>query len=132
MTTPTRRHRAGSWTPALRERFIQSLSTCGYVAHSAAVCGMSRQSAYRLRSRDAGFAAQWNEAVRKFHAGLEQETMIELAGSIEARMAAGTYDPLFFELLVEIAGEDLRDLVDPELLSPRDRNSCEAVSTAVH
>lgn len=131
MSTPSRRYRAHSWTPALRKRFIESLAMCGQVRRSVAICGLSRQSVYRLRSRDPEFALEWDAALGMYLAELRQENLAELARSMEARLAAGRYDLQFFDLLIEIAGEDLRAMVDPRLLPPRDRNSCDAVSTAV-
>lgn len=129
--SPKRSHH-GSWTPALRQRFIDAVAMCGQVAPSAAICGLSRQSVYKLRARDPEFAAQWDAAVAGFHAAVQHEIMFELARSIEQRLAAGAYDPVFFDLLAEIAGDELRAMVGPEFLTPGHCKSCESMSTKVH
>lgn len=132
MTMSPRRPRLRSWTPALRRRFIDSLAMCGQVRPSAGVCGLSRQSVYRLRNRDPEFAAQWDAAVAGFRTAVRHDIMSGLARSIEVGLAAGAYDQAFFDLLVEIAGDELLTLVDPELLSSRTVSVCKSVSTKVH
>lgn len=132
MTSVTRRPRHRSWTPALRRRFVDSLAMSGQVRPSAALCGLSRQSVYRLRERDPEFAAQWDAAVAGFPAAVRRDVMSELARSIEAGLAAGIYDQAFFDLLVEIAGEELLASVDPGVLPSRTVSVCQSVSTKVH
>jgi hypothetical protein len=39
------------WTPAKAMAFLEALAVCGKVAEAARGVGMTRQSAYRLRSR---------------------------------------------------------------------------------
>lgn len=57
---PVRRY--GRWTPLLRSRFLDALAIDGDVSAAAFLCGLSRQSVYRLRGRDAGFARDWDAA----------------------------------------------------------------------
>lgn len=58
---PARRY--GRLTPALRSRFLEVLAGAGDVSAAAVLCGLSRQSVYRLRGRDAGFARDWDAAL---------------------------------------------------------------------
>lgn len=94
-----------SWSPALRRRFIASLARCGQVGLAAAVCGLSRQSVYKLRERDAAFAAEWDAAVAESHGGREREGLAELARLIEERRAVRPIDPRFLDLLRQVAGQ---------------------------
>ena len=60
---PTRARRDG-WTLARQAQFIGALAETGSVAAAAARVGMSRESAWRLRSREGAesFAAAWDVA----------------------------------------------------------------------
>ena len=51
------------WTAAAKTSFLNALARCGNVGHSASYVSMSRESAYRLRRRDADFAAAWDGAL---------------------------------------------------------------------
>ncbi|MFA7601482.1 MAG: hypothetical protein WCY29_00615 [Novosphingobium sp.] len=51
------------WTEERRVRFLSRLAECGNVRASAAGCGLSPQSAYKLRRRDTLFARAWRAAV---------------------------------------------------------------------
>lgn len=53
----------GGWTDALRERFLAHLAEHGDVRAAADCCGLSRQSAYKLRARDPAFGRQWAVAL---------------------------------------------------------------------
>ena len=59
--TPLKRQ----WTPAKKRQFLVVLAETGCVSHAADAAGMSRESAYRLRTRtDAqDFAAAWTAAL---------------------------------------------------------------------
>lgn len=120
---------ARRWTPALRERFIDSLALSGTVARAVAICGLTRQSVYRLRQRDPGFAAEWDRAVAEFRAERERKSLAELACLIEQNLAKGVYDLRFFDLLVQVAGEELRGMVTLPNESSGHRNFCDSVST---
>lgn len=121
-----------SWTPALRRRFLETLTLCGRVRSAAAACGLSRQSVYRLRDRDGEFAVQWRDAVAKHHAACDREVLAGLARTVEAWLADGSYDVAFVDSVIEIAGEDFRAMLDPNIFSPEHRKFCESVSTARH
>lgn len=54
---------ARGWTPALKARFLDHLATKGNVRASCARVGLSTESAYRLRRRDADFARGWAAAL---------------------------------------------------------------------
>jgi hypothetical protein len=51
------------WTPERRARFIELLSESGVVRASARACGLSPQSVYKLRRRDALFERSWKAAL---------------------------------------------------------------------
>lgn len=58
--------RHDGWTPERQLAFLAALSLTRSVTRSAAVVGMSRESAYRLRARPHGalFAARWDQILR--------------------------------------------------------------------
>jgi len=57
-------HEADSgWTPERRAKFLALLAENGNVRLSALSCGLSPQSAYKLRRRDATFARTWMAAL---------------------------------------------------------------------
>lgn len=59
------RPRHDGWTPGRQLDFLDMLARTGSVTRSAQAAGMSRESAYRLRSRqpDGLFAAAWDRAL---------------------------------------------------------------------
>lgn len=59
------RIRRDGWTPERQLRFLAALAETGSVSAAATAAGMSRESAYRLRSRRHGslFAAAWDCAL---------------------------------------------------------------------
>jgi hypothetical protein len=57
-TTPAR-----GWTPALKARFLDRLAAHGNARAACRNVGISHESAYRLRRRDAVFARGWAAAV---------------------------------------------------------------------
>ncbi|MFA9200766.1 MAG: hypothetical protein ACEQR8_06200 [Cypionkella sp.] len=61
--------RRDGWTPARQAHFIGLLAQTGSVSEAAALVGMRRESAYRLRARPgaAGFAAAWDAALARPH-----------------------------------------------------------------
>lgn len=62
---PHQRFRRDGWTPARQLRFLDELSLTRSVTRAATAAGMSRESAYRLRKRDAHglFAAAWDRVL---------------------------------------------------------------------
>jgi hypothetical protein len=68
MSTPdrskARRIRKDGWTPERQLRFLDALAHTRSATKAAAFAGMSRESAYRLRSRSGGlFALLWDRAL---------------------------------------------------------------------
>lgn len=61
-TTPGPTRHDG-WDPARKLRFLERLAACGNVRAACASVGMSRETAYALRRRDALFARGWNVAL---------------------------------------------------------------------
>ena len=73
-----------SWTKARRQRFLDTLAaTCNVLASSAAA-GVPPTNAYRLRQRDPGFAALWQEALALGYERLEQALLTHALQSINA------------------------------------------------
>lgn len=66
-----RRPCRNGWTMARRARFLEILRDTSNVTLAAEAAGLSFQSAYKLRSRDPGFARQWMEALEEGYAELE-------------------------------------------------------------
>lgn len=78
----------GGWTPARKVRFLHHLSDKGDVRAAAARVGMSRQSAYLLRRRDAAFAQGWAAAL-----GLARRHVEEV---LATRALDGVEEPVFY------------------------------------
>jgi hypothetical protein len=60
---PRRRRRSHEWSAGKTVTFIVTLAASGSVTLAARKAGMSRKSAYALKSRDPVFAAAWRAAV---------------------------------------------------------------------
>jgi hypothetical protein len=56
--------RRDGWTAARRTGFLEALTASSNVQRACLAVRMSRQSAYRLRTRDPAFAAAWDDALR--------------------------------------------------------------------
>ena len=90
------------WTKARRQRFLDTLAaTCNVLASSAAA-GIPPTNAYRLRQRDPGFAALWQEALTLGYERLEQALLthalesinaIEIAADGPVDLSTGVTDP---------------------------------------
>ena len=63
LSRPRRPRRPGEWTPARAVIFIVTLAASRSVTLAARQAGMSRKSAYALKSRDPAFAVAWSAAV---------------------------------------------------------------------
>jgi hypothetical protein len=59
LSRPCRPLRSGDWTQAKAVTFIVTLAATNSVTLAAREAGMSRKSAYALKSRDPAFAAAW-------------------------------------------------------------------------
>ena len=64
LSKPHRRRRAGEWTANKAVTFIVTLAATRSVTLAASQAGMSRKSAYALKSRDPAFAAAWALAMK--------------------------------------------------------------------
>lgn len=65
------RVRHDGWTAARRGRFFRALAETGCVRDACRIAAISSTSAYRMRRRDAGFAAQWSAALEEAAPQLE-------------------------------------------------------------
>jgi hypothetical protein len=63
LSRPHRTRRDGEWSGGKAVIFIVTLGATGSVTLAARSAGMSRKSAYALRSRDSAFAQAWNAAL---------------------------------------------------------------------
>lgn len=70
-----RRAPTGTWTPAKRTLFLETLGMTSNVTYSAQTAGMNPAGAYKLRHRDAGFAEQWEQALSDSYARLEEQAL---------------------------------------------------------
>lgn len=88
-TGTARTIRRDGWIAARRQRFLDCLAARCDVSRACQAVGLSRQSAYRLRARDPGFAAAWDgalleareAAIRSFIAALPEALRRTLSGS---------------------------------------------------
>ena len=94
--------RRDGWTIERQARFIGMLAQTRSVAAAARAVSMGRESAYRLRKHSgaAGFAAAWDAALGKPHAGVDlasdKATGLDVgyryrAGLLRTIMRAGRY-----------------------------------------
>lgn len=65
------RERHDGWTAARKGKFFRALAETGCVRDACRIAGISSTSAYRMRKRDAGFAAEWERARDKAQPQLE-------------------------------------------------------------
>lgn len=63
LSRPRRLRRSGEWTEARAVTFIVTLAASQSVTLAARRAGISRKSAYALKSRDRAFAAAWSAAL---------------------------------------------------------------------
>ncbi len=75
-TTPSSTRRDG-WSPERKLRFLDRLAASGNVRAACAAVGMSRETAYSLRRRDALFARGWAAALL-----LARESGVELLADL--------------------------------------------------
>jgi hypothetical protein len=75
--SPSRKPRNDGWTPQRRRAFMALLRDGIDVRRASARVGMSRRSAYHVRTRDAAFAHEWNAALREARA-LAESRLIAL------------------------------------------------------
>ncbi|MGK6355267.1 hypothetical protein ACMGDH_08560 [Sphingomonas sp. DT-207] len=87
---PLGRIQHNGWSPQRQRNFIAALAAMGSVLHAARAVGMTKQSAYNLRSRPGAesFAAAWNLAL---HMGYD-----EMFGHAMDRALNGVVTPRFY------------------------------------
>lgn len=61
------------WTSRRRAAFLEALSGTGNVSAAARAAGASRSGAYALKAADAGFAAEWADALETAVDALDAE-----------------------------------------------------------
>ena len=79
---------ARGWTPALKARFLDHLASKGNVRAACARVGLSTESAYRLRRRDAEFARGWAAAL-----ALARESSVQVLAD---RAIDGVEEPIWY------------------------------------
>ena len=62
-----------STAPAWRRAFLRELARSGSVALAAQKCGIDRTAPYRVRRRNAAFAASWDRALATARTGLAEQ-----------------------------------------------------------
>lgn len=75
-----RAQRRDGWTRQARAAFLDALATTGNVRYSARKAGRAGSSVYRLRRRDAAFAAAWQEALETAYVLLEAALLARAMG----------------------------------------------------
>jgi len=71
----SRPRRANAPTPQQLSTFLRTLDSSGSVAFAARRIGVSRDTLYRLKDRDPGFAARWTVALEGAMDRLHDEAM---------------------------------------------------------
>ncbi|KQU53085.1 hypothetical protein ASG67_09590 [Sphingomonas sp. Leaf339] len=66
-----------------RQRFLEVLAATANVARAARETGVEARACYRLRQRDAGFAAAWEAALDEGYARLEALLLAAAMGSAD-------------------------------------------------
>lgn len=93
-----RKRRCVGWTEAKREAFLAALAQTCNVSASARKVKLTAQGAYKLRLRDAGFRAGWQEALEQGYERLEMALL--------ERALNGTQKPVWYR--GEVVGEETR------------------------
>jgi hypothetical protein len=78
----------GGWSEARRCKFLALLAESGNVRAAALACGLSPQSAYKLRRREPGFARAWLAAILLARDHAEQV--------LADRALLGVEEPVFY------------------------------------
>jgi hypothetical protein len=77
------------WSRENRATFLDLLYRHGNAARAAHSVGLSRQSAYALRKRDAAFAAEWEEAILDAHDLFVDELSLRAVEGVEKPLPGG-------------------------------------------
>jgi hypothetical protein len=83
----TRPIRRDGWTPERRERFLELLAAGLDVRGACRQVGLSRQSAYALRRREAAFARGWDEALRSARVAEDEKFLAMLPERLRRTMS---------------------------------------------
>lgn len=105
-----RRERPTAITAAKRQQFLNVVAATANVKRAAAAAGVPPQSFYRLRHRDAGFAAAWDQSLDDGYAALEAMLLERALGTVE--QASGDADqagPVVFDAALALAMIKRRD-----------------------
>lgn len=96
-----RRERPTAITAAKRQQFLDVVAATANVKRAAAAVGVPPQSFYRLRHRDAGFAAAWDQSLDDGYAALEAMlleralgTAGQAPGDADRAGPLGAFDPV--------------------------------------
>lgn len=83
------RHRADGFTPIKQRAFLRALAETGCLKDACAKVGLSKTSAYRLRSKSGAFAKLWDQAVAQAQPTLEQAAYERAVEGIEEPVIRG-------------------------------------------
>lgn len=92
-----RKLRAGTWTKALRNAFLDHLATSSNVTHAARSVGKHPVSAHQLRRRDPAFAEAWAEALEQGYAHIEAMLLARAIGQEADPLRSGDPDAVPFD-----------------------------------
>lgn len=81
LSRPRRPRRSGEWTETKAVTFIVTLAASQSVTLAARAAGISRKSAYALKSRDPAFAAAWTAAIAAGRPRREGDKVGQVHGS---------------------------------------------------
>jgi hypothetical protein len=92
------RARVDGWTPARQAAFLGYLAETGSVQHAAARVGMSRETAYRLRTKPhaESFNAAWDGVLRALAGGSIHAPRKVTLHELEQRAMFGLLRPLMY------------------------------------
>lgn len=82
----SRRPAHNGWTPDRRRLFLEHLAQRGHVRAACALVDMSPEAAYKLRRRDAAFAAAWDAALVQSRRTYEEVLAVRALDGIEEQI----------------------------------------------
>jgi len=80
--------KASTWSKKATAVFIDVLGSTGNVSAASRAAGVRRMAAYRRRSKDAEFAANWADAI--------EDSLDELEYELRRRAVDGTDKPVYY------------------------------------
>jgi hypothetical protein len=117
LSRPRRPVRSGEWTSAKAVTFIVTLAATRSVTLAARASGISRKSAYALKSRDPAFAAAWTAARNAGAAASREGDKVEEVHDLPFSPGHGHTSPSRVERERQFAGLIAR-LRDSRSLAP--------------